>query len=407
MGYELRPIVAEELPAFAAADAAAFGWDMAPEDLDRIKNLLELDRTLATFDGPEIVSSTAIYSFEMTVPGGASLPAAGVTWVSVKPTHRRRGILREMMRRQLSDVRERGESFAALWASESIIYGRFGYGLAAEGVEMRIDRAHAALRETPPRRGRTRLVTREEALKHWPAVYDRVRASRPGMYARPEHWWQYKVMPDPEHHPDGFTGSFFVQYEENGEVLGYARYRRKGEDVDGLPAGVLRIQEVVPVTDVARAELWDYLFGVDLVGRIEAWPWPADEPLFHMLADSRRLVRRIQDALWVRIVDPVTALSSRRYSTEGSVVIGVEDDFCPWVAGTYEVKGGPEGAQCKPSSKAPEIRLGAAELGAVYLGGTSLETLARAGRVDGTEAAIRRADAMFQWRPLPWGNEIF
>src|SRR3970040_634533 len=104
MGYELRPIMAEELPAFAAADAAAFGWDVAPEDLERIGNLLELDRTLATFDGREIVSSTSIYSFEMTVPGGAALPAAGVTWVAVKPTHRRRGILRGMLGRQLSDT---------------------------------------------------------------------------------------------------------------------------------------------------------------------------------------------------------------------------------------------------------------------------------------------------------------
>jgi predicted acetyltransferase len=109
----------------------------------------------------------------------------------------------------------------------------------------------------------------------------------------------------------------------------------------------------------------------------------------------------------VRIVDPATALSGRRYSTDGRVVLKVEDAFCPWVAGTYELEGGPDGASCVPSTASPDITLGATELGAAYLGGGSFEWLARAGRVAGDEAAIRKADAMFQWRPLPWGNEIF
>src|SRR5690606_22467549 len=117
---------------------------------------------------------------------GGVLPMAGVTYVGVKPTHRRRGILRAMMQRQLSDVREAGEPLAGLWASESIIYGRFGYGQAASGSSFTIDREHTDLARATAPRGRFRLVTREDALRDWPQLYDRVRLEHPGFSTRSE-----------------------------------------------------------------------------------------------------------------------------------------------------------------------------------------------------------------------------
>ncbi|MGB2694116.1 MAG: GNAT family N-acetyltransferase [Dehalococcoidia bacterium] len=405
MTHEIRPIVPEEFEAFAAAAATAFGNPTSAEHQERERHIYEFDRSLAVFDGEEIVGTTGIYSFDLTVPGGA-LPAAGVTWVSVKPTHRRRGVLSSMMQRQLSDVRERGEVIAALWASESIIYGRFGYGIAAHGAELRIERDHTALApgETPT--GRCRLVSREEALSSWPTVYDRALPTQPGMYSRSQAWWEHKTLRNVEHgEPPG--ARFFVQYEEDGQPLGFARYRVKVDGRDGIPYSTLYVSDLIATTGAAYRALWQYLFGVDLIGVIEAGRRHVDEPLVWMLTDPRRLLRRVQDRLWVRVIDVAGALEARRYAAEGRVVFNVKDAFCSWNEGRYELEGGPDGARCKRSDATAEVTLAAADLGAAYLGGTSLRTLARAGRVGGDARALARADAMFSWHPRPWCPEVF
>ncbi|HLA19493.1 MAG TPA: GNAT family N-acetyltransferase, partial [Dehalococcoidia bacterium] len=362
MGINIRPIAPDEFLPFARADSAAFGFEVVPERMEDTKQIFEFDRTLAAFDGEEIVGTTAIFSFTTTTPGGA-LPTAGVTWVSVKPTHRRQGILTQIMRRQLSDVRQRGEPIASLWASESLIYGRFGYGLAAEAVALEIEREHTRLGRGAEACGRCRLIDLEEALRSWPRVYDRVLPGQPGMYSRSETWWRHKALSEFDFSRQAGT-RFFVQYEEDGEPLGYARYRVKGDSRDGVPNGTLMVQELMAATDGAYAALWRYLFGIDLVGTVQAHLRRVDEPLVWMLADPRRLVRRQHDSLWVRIVDVPAALEGRRYSAEGKVVFDVRDSFCPWVEGRYELEGGAEGARCRPSDAEPEIALSAADLGA-------------------------------------------
>ena len=193
MSKEIRPSTPDEFVAFARADASGFGFELNLERLEQTRPIWEFDRSLACFDGEEIVGTTGIFSFDLTVPG-AALPTAGVTWVAVKPTHRRQGVLTGLMRQQLDDVRERGEPLAALWASESVIYGRFGYGLAAERADLTIDRLRTALAHQAPARGRMRLVTREEALENWPAVYDEVRRKQPGMYTRSKTWWEHNRL---------------------------------------------------------------------------------------------------------------------------------------------------------------------------------------------------------------------
>jgi predicted acetyltransferase len=366
---------------------------------------LELDRTLASFDGSEIVSTTGIFSFDLTVPGN-TLPTAGVTWVSVKPTHRRQGILRDMMARQLSDIRDRGEPLAALWASESVIYGRFGYGLAAQNIEFKIDRLRTKLaREAPSCGGRTRLVSRDDALHDWPAVYDEARKVRPGFFSRSEKFWKHHTMR--ERDMDRRAGSRFnVQYEEDGKILGYARYRvRPGHD--GMASGTLTVWDLTALSSNAYNALWQYIFGVDLIATIEANHRPQDEPLFWMLADPRRMVRTVYDTLWLRIINVPAAMEGRRYAWEGDVVLDVRDPFCPWVEGRYEVEMSTEGAKCTPTTRDADVTLSAADLGAIYLGGERLTTFARAGRVEGDYEALRRADVLLGWDRAPWCPEVF
>ncbi|MCL4240788.1 MAG: GNAT family N-acetyltransferase [Dehalococcoidia bacterium] len=404
--YSIRPISPEEAPAFFQCHGAAFSHDFQPDLLPHTLSYAELDRTGSVWDGGQVVGTTGVWSFEMTVPG-ATLPCAGVTWVSVRPTHRRRGILTAMMRSKLEHIRDRGEPIAMLWASEAPIYARFGYGLATEGVELRIERTRTALAHPVSAPGTVRFVSRDEALSAWPAVYDRVRPGIPGMHSRSTAWWEHRVFREPEFPAPGFSSSFFVQYEEAGQVLGYVRYRVRETEEDGSATSTLTIRELMAATRSAYAALWQFVFGVDLIGTIKAEWRRADEPLYHMLADPRRLVRRPTDTVFCRIMDPGAALSGRRYATEGAVVIEVTDAFAPWAAGRFLLEGGPAGAICAATTREPDITLSSTELGAIFLGGTRLAPLWHAGRVSGTPEAIARADAMFGWHTLPWAPEIW
>ena len=222
MDYPIRPIAPSEAQKFFTSNAIAFGHDPRPEEA--IASTLEyadLSRSISVWDGDQVAATAGTWSLEMTTPGGL-VPCGGLTWVGVLPSHRRQGILTAMMRYQLDQVRERGEAIAALWASEAIIYQRFGYGMAAEGVELAIDRTRTALRTAPPFSGRCRYIQRDEALVAWPGIWDTDRVRYPGMHSRSAGWWENRVLRDPPWPgPAGFSSLFNVQYEEGGKPLGY------------------------------------------------------------------------------------------------------------------------------------------------------------------------------------------
>ncbi len=224
------------------------------------------------------------------------------------------------------------------------------------------------------------------------------------MFARPGAYWEAGQLRELE---KSSRGRFYVQYEENGQVRGFVRYEIEHTHGDDFADGILTVLELQAETDAAYAALWQFIFSVDLIKKITAVLRRADEPLVHMLADTRRLIRPRSDGLWVRIIDVEAALGGRRYSSEGRVVIDLHDPFCQWVAGRYALEGGPNGATCKKTTEAADITMSAGDLGAIYMGGTRLQELAAAGRVDGSREAINRVAAMFAWDPLPWCPEIF
>ncbi len=407
MTHLVRPVTPEELVPFFEARAAGFGEAFDPQRLEHIRTYADFGRTLSVWDEGQVVGTAGAWAFSMSVPGG-ELPCSGVTWVAVRPTHRRQGILTAIMRKQLEDIRDRGEPIAMLWASESQIYGRFGYGLAAEGIEhLTIDRTRTALISGVRPSGRTRHVSVQRALETWPAVWERARRETPAMHNRTPAWWERRVLRQPESPPDGYGPSYYVNYEEDGQTLGYVRYRVREKWVDGGSANDLSVVELISTTDAAYTALWEFIFGIDLTGTILADWRRVDEPLFYMLADSRRLIRKPTDTVFCRIVDPVAALSGRRYMTEGAIVLEVTDPFCEWVAGRYFLEGGPNGATCTPTSREPDVTLGATELGAIYFGQTRPTPLLHAGRLCGTDDAVRRLQAMFAWHIAPWAPEIW
>jgi len=226
------------------------------------------------------------------------------------------------------------------------------------------------------------------------------------MWRRHEGFWRHDTA-DHERWRDGFGALFFALHRAGGQDDGYVVYRLKSDWENGLAGGTLRISELMSESAGAYTDLWRYCLGVDLIDKLDAWPRPLDEPLRYMLAEPRRLKTLVGDSLWIRVVDVPAALAARRYSQSGSVVFEVRDAFCPWTEGRYLLEGGPDGATCAPTGREPDLAVSAEDLGAAYLGGVRFSVLQRAGRVDGEPNAIRRADAMFAWDPLPWCPTVF
>jgi predicted acetyltransferase len=352
------------------------------------------------------VGTGGAFSLQLTVPG-AIAATGGTTMVSVLPTHRRRGVLRQMMRHHLEDVRERGEPLAALWASESGIYGRFGYGAAVQMLDLVIQRSGSGFARPLEAEGRVRLVAVDEAEQPLRTVFDAVRPLRPGMFARSEAWWRLRRLRDDPAHRSGASPYRFAVYENAaGEPEGYAQYRTK-PDWDLNPKGSVTVTELVTLTRDAHAALWRFLLDIDLVATINAWNRPEDETLPWLLADSRRAQRRLSDTLWVRTVDVAAALEARRYPVDGDVVIDIRDQFCPWNDGSYRLVVTDGIAAVERTRDAAGLSMPVEDLGAVYLGGNRVLTLARAGRIEGDPEAIRRTDAMFLWDRAPWCQEVF
>jgi predicted acetyltransferase len=402
---ELRPIADEEYPAWSRTIERAFGAQPSDQEIEDWRLVFERDRSLAVFDGPDIVATTGAVSFDLTLPGGTVTPVAGVTAVAVRTTHRRRGLLRALMERQLDDVAARGETLAVLTASESLIYGRFGYGLASTNAWCRLDTAGTELLRRPEAGGRLRLVELDEATRAIPAVYDRARTRHPGALSRSPRYWQRWFL-DREAWRQGASARFYVLHDDAGGTPdGYLAYRAsEGDWGHGLADGTVIVEELDAVDDEVEAALWQYVLDIDLVRHVRADARPVDEPLRWRLADPRRLqTSAVFDHLWVRLLDVPGALSARRYPLDARLVVEVRDPFRPADEGRYVVEGGPDGAGCRPTGDEPDLTLGVTELGSLYLGGVSATTLARAGRVEErTPGALRTADAFFTSTPAPW-----
>jgi predicted acetyltransferase len=404
---EIRQPAPEEVRRFLETGATAFQEALRPEDAERDERVLDLERLYAAYESDALVGTAADFGLTLTVPGG-ELPAAGVTLVGVLPTHRRRGILNRLMRSELDAIVARGEPLAILWASEEPIYGRFGYGMATVRMSIEAERDRMRFRGDPSPVGRVRLVDEEEAARVLPPIYERVRRETPGMFARSEAWWTEYRLPDPEHHRHGAGPRYFAVLELDGVDEGYARYRVRDDWQDGITTSALRVIEVVTTSPLAERELWRYLFGVDLIKKIQTWGLPVDHPLFLLVTEPRRLRARPSDGLWLRIVDPERALGGRAYAADGVVAFDLVDPFLPANAGVWRLESsGGEGGLSRAQVE-PELRLDVADLGSVYLGGFTFAQLARAGRAEElAEGAVERADDLFRTRVGPWCPEIF
>jgi predicted acetyltransferase len=409
---ELRTVESQaDEESYSDCVGAAFGTRMPQDVFDADVAAIGRDHMLAALEEGVVVGTAAWFPLELTLPGGGLASGVGITSVTTRPTHRRRGVLTGLMKRMLAEHAESGFACSLLNASEGGIYGRFGYGVGTYKCRYTLDKRLVRLRpEAEAIRagdidgsGRVRIVSRDEAAKVFPEVWERARLLRPGEVSYPDAFWAMHFRsPSPPWAGIDDDKRFFAFYEEDGDVLGYVDYQ-----VASRPEHrVVDLDLLVATTRSAYFALWRYLIGIDLTPVLETRQRPVNEPIRHLLSDARQLqMSSFQDALWVRPLDLVRLLEARRYSpgVAGQLSLAVRDSVLPQLEGVYTIEADGVGAASVTRAGADsggaasaDLDLDVAEVGSVLLGGTSFVALREAGLVaENTPGAAWRADALF------------
>ena len=410
-GLQLRPLEAGEELDFLRAVSRHFHEDAPDDELQAYLPIVERARSIVAHDGQGIVGNYAVRTATMSVPGAGPVPCAAVTAVGVAQTHRRRGLLRAMMVRGLADAQARGDVVAALYASESPIYPRFGFGISAPQRRYRIDRGAIRFREPVD----TRLVeaaTVEQALATWPAILEAaVRARRGGCIDMPPAYWQGWLGHDPRSARDGASARRLIHVPGRG----YAAYRIKDQFGDGLPAGEVEVDQLVASDPEAEQALWQHVVDVDLTSTVSSELRPPDDALPWMITDPLRLRAGDTSPLYTRLLDVPAALTARTYRAPGAVTLHVHDPL--GAANVYRLEVAADGrADCtevvdgagSDGHAAADIECSIEALSAVWLGGVRAAQLLAARRlIEHRAQAVSRFDAMLAVDRLPWTPFMF
>jgi len=401
MAVEIRLIDESEFDAVYDCALQTFGVPASDEDRADTRQWIEMDRTVAAFDGDEVVATSGVVSLPIIVPGGEVVPAAAVTLVTTSPTHRRQGLMTRGMVALMDQALEREEPLATLWASESSIYGNIGFGAAIDGADLEIARHQAALRsDAPIGSGTVRLFGSEQASTIVREIYARVTAGIPETMIRRQRDWDH-IFKDVGAKRDGKTVMRYAIYEQDGLWRGYARFRNTEHWRDMHAEGEVEVFELHAEDAVAHAELWRFIASIDLISTIKIRRARSHSRIATPLEDPRRLRSTSGESIWVRLLDAPAALAARRYSVPGELVIEIDDPM-GFVAGRFALSGGPDGATASSTTSDADIRLGAESIGSAYLGAPRIAELAWAGRVEGDDEAVALLDLMMRWPVEPY-----
>ncbi len=391
-------------------DEITFSEDASDELITRIEAVADKDRFVCAMEDDRFVGTGGVFTVHLTVPGG-DMPAGGITWVSVLPTHRRRGLMSQMMRRMIDDCHRRGEPIAMLWAAEGAIYQRFGFGLGTLSVNLEAEAKAFAFARDWPSEGRFRLLSPGEGREIVEPVYEAARAQRSGFLSRTPDWWA-GILPYSEKDKKGGEAKRLVVYETDAGAEGYAVYKTKPEWGVRGSSHQLLVDEAISSTPRGTREIWRYLLSVDLVQTVKALRLPSDHPLLVLASEPRRLGVTMGDGLWIRILDVAAALEGRTYGIDsqgnGRVAFDLRDEYCPWNAGRWSVEVEDGQARVTRTDTEPDLALDANDLASLFLGGFTATALAAAGRVVELRAGgLATADALFPTALKPWCPQEF
>ncbi|HJW22804.1 MAG TPA: GNAT family N-acetyltransferase [Candidatus Limnocylindrales bacterium] len=414
MAFTVRPVSEAELPAwFDAAQTVFFMWSWGDGEAAAAfrRPQMDLERTIGAFDDGEIVGTFRTFATELTLPGGRAVPASAVTSVTVRSTHRRRGVLSAMAGDDIARTVERAEPVGILFASEWPIYGRYGYGPASWDASWAI--RTRATRFKHPADGRVEVMAPKLARALLPPIYERYRLGQAGEITRNDPRWDRMLgIVQPPGRPEPGPTVAAVHRDTNGEPDAYALYHGEEKWDEGIPDNVLLLDELHGATEAAEIELWQFLCSIDLVATIKAGTRRVREPLPWYLEDARAArLKEVGEGLWLRIYDVPAVLGGRAYESSDRLVIEVVDTVGgrPGPAtGRFELDATADGATCRPTTREADLSLEVSALGAAVLGGTNLADAVRAGGAsEATPGALRRAAALLRTADEPWCTTHF
>jgi predicted acetyltransferase len=410
MSFEIRVCPPERFAELIKTAEVAFSEDVPDDLVKRVEAVSDKERFLCAMQDDRFVATSGVFGTHLSVPGG-EVPAGGIAWVTVLPTHRRRGIMSGMMRRMIDDCHRRREPIAMLWAAEGAIYQRFGFGLGTLSMNLEAEARAVGFAREWPSEGRFRLLPAGEGREIVEPVYEAARAQRSGFLSRTPDWW-LGILPDAEKDKKGGEAKRLVVYETDAGVEAYAVYKTRPEWGVRGSSHQLIVDEAIGSTPRGTRDIWRYLLSVDLVRTVKTGRLPSDHPLLVLAAEPRRLGVTMGDGLWIRVVDVVAALEGRNYGLSGHgngrVCFDLRDEFCSWNAGRWDLEVEDGRALVTRTDTEADLALDANDLAALFLGGFSATALAAAGRVmEMRPGGLAAADSLFPTTLKPWCPQEF
>jgi predicted acetyltransferase len=413
----VNPVDVSEVDAWLTSLAVTFlgtPWDDEfAKRADRWRKSWLPDRTWGVRDHDRWVATLATDPLTITVPGPqdstVDVMTDGLTAVTVSATHRRRGLLSQMIGQALQAAADRGDALAILIAAEWPIYGRFGYAPATRAADytFHIRRTGASLVADPA--GSVRQVETTELAKYAPDIYDRARRRWVGQVDRPGPWWSRRLGVDGYEPMSAGRGNWILHESADGPDGLLAWKATRDFEIDG-GYGAVEVMDMVTASDLAYRNLWAYLSGLDVVEQVTLRERAIDEPIRWLLRDGRALQQTYTgDHTWLRLLDVATALTVRGYGRSERVVLEIVDpDTGGYAAGRYLLDATPDGATCTRTTESADLVLPQRALASIYLGDHSLRTLSIKGDIDEpTPGALARTDALFATATPPWNSTMF
>jgi predicted acetyltransferase len=391
MSIEIRRAHEDDWPAICFADGRAFGTSYTVEEIAKRLPLHDMSRFRIAVDTQparkgQVVGVAGSYALDVTLPGGATVPMGGVTWVSTATTHRRQGLMRQVVGAVHDDIDDRGESLATLYASEGGIYEHLGYGIASYQRSTVLDRRLTRMRAefTVASTGVQMLDEDADVTAEIAPLWERFRRTRVGEVSR-DGTYHDALAEIRNTGTDGMSAAYYLVHRD-----GFAVYRMKMDWQGGLPAHTLHLAELAAITPEAHAALWQTLLDVDLIAEIHSRAVAIDDPLPYLLENQRALRTTVlADGVWANLRDVSTAFGARTYRTEDRLV--VEADGKRWA-----IEGGVDGGSCRAVRTRPDLTTSHSGLSSLIYGGVLPSALVAGLRMSArNDDVLRRADLFF------------
>lgn len=356
-------------------------YDKTLLDAARLRAVYDPERGFGLADEP-IATFT---SWSATINTGTGLyPIDLISDVTVQASHRRQGLMRSLMTRDLRDAKDRGELFATLTAADALLYGRFGFGVATteRTLEVETDSRFSMAR---PSNGTVVFAKPSEITELRKELFEQFHAESFFSIERPSYYWQADFEFQQSKPRDDRA---IVHLDGQGNPDGAAVFTNTTTEVT--------IHDLLSRDTGAELEMLQFLAQLEGPTKL-IWKHCYDprHPLPWALSD-RRLVHTTQEAdgVWARIVDVAGALEARSFEHDGEVAFEVVDPIDDQ-SGNYQLRVTGGVAEVKPATGSPKVQVQLAALASLYSAIQGANELAVTGVISGPADEVAALDRIF------------